>query len=543
MSGGVLRAAVLAGIVALSVPALWPALSSAAAPPDTSLDGRVIRSVRIVAHDIYHPVPAGRASELYRLANRLHVRSRHGTVRSALVFREGDRWSDAARAESERRLRTLTFLTPDSISATSTDDSVDVRVVTHDNWTTSPEFNLERGGGQQFGSFAFTERNLLGMGTSLSVSRHSEPAGLSSAFSVEDRGTLGSRWRTKFATGSGAAGRTHEVIVELPFWSEAAPYSLGAEWSRNVSVVHLFADLVEAAHVPKREESVYLYAGIGRRETDGSIRRLKLFLRASDRELGATILEPGAPAEFAGAPEQSRMRRVGLEGTYWRPRFIERQGIESIDRVEDIDIGRSFSLMAGLSPKAFGGTADEGYLRAGAHVGAEARGEGFGLVGVGAYTRLRRGPLESFGQLDARWVQPTGSRLTAVAAVQGAAGLKMPRDFQLTVGGLNGLRAFPVRELSGTRYWRANAEWRGVAKRDIFDVVSIGGAVFWDTARSWGPGSDNEGWHHDAGFGLRLSLPHSSLNAVARFDIAWPISPSVDGRHGAVYSFGSGQAF
>ena len=85
--------------------------------------------------------------------------------------------------------------------------------------------------------------------------------------------------------------------------------------------------------------------------------------------------------------------------------------------------------------------------------------------------------------------------------------------------------------------------WRGVARRNVLQLVSLGGAVFWDTARAWGPGSGDEGWHHDAGFGLRLSLPHSSLNAVARFDVSWPIVPDIDGRHGPAFSFGSGQAF
>jgi drug/metabolite transporter (DMT)-like permease len=75
------------------------------------------------------------------------------------------------------------------------------------------------------------------------------------------------------------------------------------------------------------------------------------------------------------------------------------------------------------------------------------------------------------------------------------------------------------------------------------DLLAVGGAVFWDTARAWGPGSGDEGWHHDTGFGLRLSLPHSSLNAVARFDVSWPIVPDIDGRRGPAFSFGSGQAF
>lgn len=543
MTCGVLQAAALAGVVAFAVPALAPSQACAKAVADSTLEGRSIRDVRIVAKDIYDPIPSGRSHALYGLANRLHVRSRRSTVRAALVFREGEPWSEAARAESERRLRALAFLTPDSIVATPAGDSVDVLVVTHDNWTTSPEFSLERGGGQQYGSFAFSERNLLGLGTSIGLSRQHDPVGVSTFASVEDRGTFGSRWRTKFETGTGALGRSHVAIIELPFWADAAPFTVGAQWSRDVSVTRLFSNLQGAASVPRREEALYLYMGTGRRTPDGTIHRLTMSFQAMDREVGASVLEPGASAEFAGLPEQTRLRRLGAEARLWRPRFIERQGVEQIDRIEDIDVGRSLSVMLGISPHAFGGSVDEGFARTRLRLGIDTGAPGFGLLDVDASTRLHDGPFGSYGQLDARWVHTSGTRLTAVAAVRGVAGSRMPLDFQVTVGGLNGLRAFPVRELSGTQYWRGNAEWRGVAWRNLLNVVSVGGAVFWDTARAWGRGSGTEGWHHDAGFGLRLSLPHSSLNAVARFDVAWPISPAVDGRHGGAYSFGSGQAF
>jgi hypothetical protein len=45
------------------------------------------------------------------------------------------------------------------------------------------------------------------------------------------------------------------------------------------------------------------------------------------------------------------------------------------------------------------------------------------------------------------------------------------------------------------------------------------------------------------GFGLRVSLPRSALNRVARFDVAWPVAPARPGVRQAVFSFGSSQAF
>ncbi len=536
------RAAALFGAVALAVSAAASAGAQAVADSVVP-EGRIVRSITVRSGDIFDPLPEGRLRGAYSLANRLHVHTRPSTVKASLVVRVGDRWTEALRRESERRLRALEFLDPDSIGAVADGDSVDLLVVTHDHWTTSPEFSLESGGGQQFGSFSFTERNFLGLGTSLSVSRRHDPIGISSFGSIEDHSVFGTRLRTKLIAGTGAGGQTREGLLELPFWADAAPRAWSVKAMRNISESVLFDDLVEAATVPRRQETVDLSWGVGRRTSDGFIQRFLLSFYALDLHLGPTRMEAGAPLAFAGGDEFLRVRRFAAEVKRWRPRYIERRGVEQIDRIEDFDVGHSWAVMVGFSPHALGSTQDEGYARLRVHAGADAGRAGFGLFDVTTDTRLHDGPLGSYGQLDTRWVVTRGSRTAVVGAVQGVAGTRMDRDFQLTVGGLNGLRAFPVRELSGTQYWRGNLEWRGVAKREVLQVVSLGGAMFWDTARAWGPGSGDEGWHHDAGFGLRLSLPHSSLNAVARFDVSWPIVPDVDGRRGPAFSFGSGQAF
>jgi hemolysin activation/secretion protein len=145
--------------------------------------------------------------------------------------------------------------------------------------------------------------------------------------------------------------------------------------------------------------------------------------------------------------------------------------------------------------------------------------------------------------VEARWVNQAIPRHTLVVATVGAGGWRAARDFQLVVGGLNGLRAHGVHALAGDKLWRWNAESRWLIGRDFQHLLSLGGAAFWDAARAWGPGSGEGRWQHDIGFGLRLGFPRSALNRVARFDVAWPIMASGPGRREAVFSFGSSQAF
>jgi hemolysin activation/secretion protein len=146
-------------------------------------------------------------------------------------------------------------------------------------------------------------------------------------------------------------------------------------------------------------------------------------------------------------------------------------------------------------------------------------------------------------ELDARWVSQAIPRQTIVLAAFGGAAHRPPRDFQYVVGGLNGLRAHGVHAVAGHRITRLNAESRWVIGRNYYQLVSLGFATFWDAARSWGPGSAGQSWQHDAGLGLRISLPRSALNRVVRLDLGWRVSPRGVKPGGAVFSFGSSQAF
>jgi hypothetical protein len=236
------------------------------------------------------------------------------------------------------------------------------------------------------------------------------------------------------------------------------------------------------------------------------------------------------------------LRRLGAEVSLWRPNFIVREDLERMGRKEDLDVGWQVGAKVGLSPEAFGSSANEGFVRLAAD-GGGVNGLGFGYARGNISMRLRHGPLEVIRRLDARWyLAPRPGRALVLAAF-GLGGSDVARDFQVVVGGLNGLRAYPVQALAGRELVRLNAEQRWVLVRNRWDLVSLGAAVFYDTARAWGPGAVGTGWFQAAGFGIRFATPRSALGPVVRFDVAWPISPTRDGAREAVFTFGSSQAF
>jgi hypothetical protein len=511
------------------------------ARPIVAIEGLPIREVLIEPHEIFDPVPRGRFSWVYEFANRAHMRTRASTIRQQLLFAPGDRWNAERAAESARQLRSLDFLTPESIRAVPRGGSVNVRVITRDAWTTSPEFNLESSGGQRFGSVAFTERNLFGLGKSVSVAFRNEPAGKSRSFSLRDPAVLGSRLQLQFDAGTGSAGATNSAAIGLPFYAEDVPRAFGVSWSRSTSVTRLYSQGEVAADFDERMEQTELHWGRGTRRDGTIVRWIGSFL-FKDRRMGPSRLEPGAPADFEGGEDNLKVRRLAGELRLWHPRFVEKIGIDRMNGIEDFDLGATAAIKLGFSPRFLGGSADEGYSRFELGAGTETP-LGFGLLRASIDSRLRWTPLEIVRRLDARWIVQAPLAQTLVFNAHGIGGERVPRDFQVSTGGLEGLRAYPVHALSGRRLWRFNAEDRWTVGHEYWQLVTLGAAAFYDAARAWGPGAGGTDWHHDVGVGLRVALPHSSQNRVMRLDVAFPMSPTRDGNREPVFSFGSSQAF
>ena len=506
-------------------------------------EGLPIRRVDVHCLDIFDPVPLGRMHGFYGFANQLHVRTRERTVRMQLPLDAGDTWTTERLQETERLLRDLEFIEPDPVLSRVVGDSVDVLVVTHDQWTTQPELNLERGGGRTYGSIGLSERNLLGLGVGLSFSFREDPAGQTRNGSISGRHLFGTQLEGQFQAGTGRGGVSNAVSLRDPFRSLEDPLSWTASLWRAEANHQLFKDGSLAAEFPFRFHMTQLEWATGWRSPDGLVRRYALAFARHDRWYGPTENEPGFEGTFPGGDEELKLRWVSGRIQYWRPEYIVRRGIELFDPAEDFDLGEMVGMEGGLALRAFGSTANEGLVRARLEAGRETRRFGFGYARGRFSSRLRGTPREAIATLDARWIQQPAQDLAIVMAAYGQAAAEAPREVQFVVGGLNGLRAYPVQALAGTQVWRFNAETRWVAARGIADIASVGGAVFVDAARAWGPGGDREPWHHDAGFGLRISFPHASLHQVARIDVAFPLSPTRDGKREPVFSFGSSQAF
>src|SRR5258708_9350006 len=152
------------------VPSYGPPGATPGVPPDEVLEaeGAVIGEILIANQNICDLNEPKDDLPLFRLANRLHPKTRAHIIRSQLLFHSGERFQRRRLDESERILRAQSYFYDAWIRAVRYHDGqVDLRVTTRDVWTLNPGFNFGRSGGKKTTGVQLQEINLLGSGAPL----------------------------------------------------------------------------------------------------------------------------------------------------------------------------------------------------------------------------------------------------------------------------------------------------------------------------------------------------------------------------------------
>ena len=151
-----------------------PEEAEPAVPDGAELErrGAVIGEVFVYNENIFDLEDPQENKQLYRLANKLHIRTKPHVIRQQLLFKSGDPYSQRLIDESARILRSARYLYDASIRPVAFKDGrVDLAVTTRDVWTLNPGLSFSRKGGENTAGVELEELNLLGTGTDLELSR------------------------------------------------------------------------------------------------------------------------------------------------------------------------------------------------------------------------------------------------------------------------------------------------------------------------------------------------------------------------------------
>lgn len=126
-----------------------------------------------------------------------------------------------------------------------------------------------------------------------------------------------------------------------------------------------------------------------------------------------------------------------------------------------------------------------------------------------------------------RYYQRQSERRLLYAALGAEVGHAIDADRQITLGGDNGLRGYPLRYQGGEGRWLFTLEQRAFSNWYPFRLVNVGAAAFVDVGGSFGTnrfGTRARGVLSDVGVGLRFGNNRSALGNVLHVDVAFPLN-------------------
>jgi len=163
-------------------------------PSDAELEqsGAVIGAILVDNQNIFDPQDPREDHKIFRLANRLHIKTRAYVIRQQLLFRPGERFSRRLLEESARILRSDRYFYDAWIEPVRYHDGqVDVRITTRDVWTLNPGVSFGRSGGKNTSGFELEELNILGTGAQVSLSHKTSIDRTSDVVSAGDQHAFG----------------------------------------------------------------------------------------------------------------------------------------------------------------------------------------------------------------------------------------------------------------------------------------------------------------------------------------------------------------
>lgn len=485
-------------------------------------EGKIIKRIEIVRKNVFDDLIEENTRFYYRWANSLHIKTRETVVRSELLFDVGEPFDIDKIIESERNLRLRGFIGEAVVTAEPNGpDGVDLTVTTIDYWSTKISVFSELGGGDYVIGAAASEVNFLGYGQTVEISAQagSEQDGYS-FFVAEDR-LGGSRLATSLFYADYTLGEGFSFSLARPQYSLSVNTGFSTRYMRNSGIGRLF---FEGEEFFRYNRTIYEF-DLKTVYSLGRFRRADFYLDYTYNSRDYSPENIDSPFNYLIPADETRSYpTIGVGFSlieYDLARFLDEAGTP-----EDLTLGASLSFSLGRSLSAFGadfqGTRPEISLsvlsRPADRIFLGAKDIVWWWLHSGRNIEIRH-------RTEAMLYYKTGA--TQVLALRGLTDFawRQKDNYQVILGGRNGLRGYSAYEFSGNRLALGNLEYRFYFPLEIL-TVRLGAAAFFDIGNVWYRGEkiDPTDLKSDLGIGLRFGLTRSSTSRVLRLDLAKSLS-------------------
>ena len=501
-------------------------------PSDAALESAHARVgiVTVVPRNIFNTSLPEENASLFRLANKLHIRTKTSTVADQLLFHTGEAYDGRLLQESERILRGTRYLQDANIRPVAWHDGVvDVEVASDDVWTLNPGVSFGRKGGKNSTGFKIEELNLLGLGSQISLGRKSDVDRTSTTLLYHDPQLFGSWWTASGAYSDNSDGRTEQLGLEHPFYALDTRWAAGFTGISDDRVDSLY-DLGEIRdQFGVRDRKATVYGGLSQGLHDGWTSRLTFGATYDESRFDSIVGEIGATSSV---PSDRKLVYPWLGYEWVQDEYEKVRNRDQIEKTEDFLLGLHAHAQLGYAASSFGSDRNAWVFDGGVSRGfipGEHHRLLFSSTVVGRRDGARFADVQA--EVAARYYFRQSQRRLLFLEASAAASSNLDPDHQVLLGGDNGLRGYPLRYQAGEGRWLVTAEQRFFTSWYPFRLFNVGGAIFADVGRTWGANPDGTpplGLLKDVGFGLRLGNSRSALGNVLHIDVAVPLDGGSD---------------
>lgn len=494
-------------------------------PTDQELEasGAVVGEILIDNQNIFNLDDPKDNIGLFRLANRLHPRTRAYVIRGQLLFKTGDRYSRRLIDETERILRANGYFYDAWIRPVKYEDGrVDLRVTTRDVWTLNPGFNYSRSGGTNSTGVQLEELNVAGTGTRIAVSRTTNVDRTESDLSVSNNHAFGTWTQVALNFANNSDGHLHDLAVNHPFYALDTHQAEGFSANDDAQTDSLYdrGAIVDQFH--DQHNLLTAYGGWSPGLRNGWVQRLSTGVTYDEHQFSALSSWTGPTL----LPQDRRFLYPWVEYDILSDDFVRLYNHDQILRTEDFYLGTTASLRVGWADASLGSTRSAFIFQGNAGRGFHDGGTSTLILATDFNGRIENGTLYN-GLLDAsaRYYVEQSSKWLFFTTLLATKTWRPDLDNEVLLGGDTGLRGYPLRYQDGTAKALWTIEQRYFTDWFIFRLFRVGAAIFFDAGRTWGQpplAQPSLGLLKDAGFGLRFGNARSGLGNVIHVDIAFP---------------------
>jgi len=492
--------------------------------PETSTP-LTVGKIHFKRHDIFdlsHP----QTLWFHRFANEYHVVTTEPTIRDDVLFVEGEPLDLAVLAETERLLRSRRYLRQAEVQVTEyceSSQTVAVTVSTWDNWSLLPKISLGHEGGQTKSNFGFAEDNLLGTGNQLQAEyfNDGERDGYQVRFLSPNIG--GSHWQTGLRYADNSDGESYQFQLNKPFYRISSEWAFNFEFAKDIKDVSEYELGDEYNEFRSNRDYAEVSGGWKVSQQGQHVQHINVGITLNDYQFAEN------DNSTRPAPADRDLSQIWLSWDWFESDYQKMFNFFQFKKVEDINFGWQANVRLGRLNQGLGADHSGWELQA-------ALAKNWQLTKSSWLTYRTE-----FQQLEAknlaaqhlfsnqlRHIYHLSDHEVLISQLQWNIGKNLFRDQRITIGGDDGMRAFPLYYQSGNKSAIASTEYRYITAWHLYQLVDVALAAFVDAGRAW----DNpdrtttldRGTLYGYGVGVRLLPSHASRGSIISIDLSKPVT-------------------